>query len=511
MQYFPTDDVVSWGRVLHARHDVARPRWRNELPALIAEGRQAGRQLLAIGLRRSYGDSGLNPDGAVIDMVGLDRVIAFDPETRLLRAEAGISFDALLRFLVPSGFFLPVTPGTRFVTLGGAVANDVHGKNHHRAGTLGRWVRRLGLVRSDGSTIELGADDQTGLFAATIGGLGLTGIIAWVEIEVVPIASAMMEVETIAFGGLDEFFQLAAESDDAVDYTVSWVDCLATGGALGRGIFSRARHAETGPLVAGESRFCPSLPIDLPGFVLNRWTMRTFNEVYYRVGRLKAGQATVPYEPFFYPLDALGGWNRMYGRRGLYQYQSAVPPDVARDATKAMLEAVSAAGDGSFLAVLKTFGDTPSPGMLSFPRPGTTLTLDFANRGAATLKLMERLDAIVREAGGRLYPAKDGRIPAEMFLAGYPRWQEFAHHVDPGFSSHFWRRIAGASSFSIRSKSDQPFAVVPEGFAELVVASGRVGLDDGLVDDIAAVERGRVGDRREEDRGRRTLVRAGQE
>jgi L-gulonolactone oxidase len=420
---------------------VARPRGRDALAGLIEEATGTGLKLLGIGLRRSYGDSGLNPDGAVVDMTGLDRAIAFDPETRLLRAEAGMSLDAVLRLLVPRGFFLPVTPGTRFVTLGGAVANDVHGKNHHRTGTFGGWVRRLGLLRSDGREIELGPDDCTDLFAATIGGLGLTGLIAWVEIEMMPIASVMIEIETIPFGGLDEFFALAAESDEAFDYTVAWVDCLASGDGLGRGIFSRARHAIVGPLTSPPIRRRSSLPIDVPGFVLNPATVKAFNALYYANGRRKAGQATVPYDPFFYPLDAMGAWNRMYGRRGLYQYQSVVPPGADRDATQAMLQAIAASGEGSFLAVLKTFGDKPSPGMLSFPRPGTTLALDFPNRGASTLALLDRLDAIVREAGGRLYPAKDGRISAAMFRAGYPNWSDFARHVDPAFSSHFWRRV----------------------------------------------------------------------
>lgn len=433
--------MLSWGRVLRARHAVARPRWRDELPALVQEGVGGGQWLLAIGLGRSYGDSALNPEGAVIDMAGLDRAIAFDPETRLLRADAGTSLDALLSILVPRGFFLPVTPGTRFVTLGGAVANDVHGKNHHRAGTLGRWVRRLGLMRSDGEVIELGPNDESGLFAATIGGLGLTGLIAWVEIEVVPIAGTMMAVETIPFGALDEFFPLAAESDGTFDYTVAWIDCLATDGALGRGIFSRAKHATTGPFGGRKARPGPSLPVDLPSAVVNGVSVKMFNALYYWNGRRKAGVATVPYAPFFYPLDRIGGWNRMYGRRGMYQYQCVVPPEAAHEATKAMLEEIAASGEGSFLAVLKTFGNPPSPGMLSFPRPGTTLALDFRNRGASTLALMGRLDAIVRGAGGRLYPAKDGRIPAEMFRDGYPNWQDFARHVDPGFSSSFWRRV----------------------------------------------------------------------
>ncbi|HVH81735.1 MAG TPA: FAD-binding oxidoreductase, partial [Stellaceae bacterium] len=347
---------------------MARPQSGDELAGLVAEGVSTGRKLLAIGLRRSYGDSGLKPGGALIDMTRLDRVIAFDAATRLLRAEAGISFDALLQFLVPRGFFLPVTPGTRFVTLGGAIANDVHGKNHHRAGTIGSWVRRLGLLRSDGRKVELASNEAGGLFHATIGGLGLTGIITWAEIEVVAITGAMMEVETVPFGALDEFFSIAAESEEAFDYTVAWVDCLAKGNALGRGIFSRARHADSGPLLVEPTRPVASLPIDLPGFALNGLTVRAFNAVYYHVARRKAGRATVPYTPFFYPLDAIGAWNRMYGRRGLYQYQSVVPPETARDATRAMLQTVAAAGEGSFLAVLKTFGGRPSPAMLSFPR-----------------------------------------------------------------------------------------------------------------------------------------------
>jgi L-gulonolactone oxidase len=422
---------------------VARAQAAGELPAFVAEGASHGRKVLAVGLRRSYGDSGLNPDGAIIDMTGLDRVIAFDPATRRLRAEAGISFDALLKMLVPRGFFLPVTPGTRFVTLGGAIANDVHGKNHHRAGTLGRWVRQLGLVRSDGGALTLAPGDPAGLFAATIGGLGLTGVIEWAEIEAVPIASPLVDVETIPFGSLDEFFAIAAQSDAGFDYTVAWVDCLATGGNAGRGVFSRGRHAANGAAAPEERRLRFNLPVDLPGFVLNGLTVRAFNALYHRAATRKAGRATVWYDPFFYPLDAIGGWNRMYGRRGLYQYQSAVPPATARDATAAMLRTVAASGEGSFLAVLKVFGDLTSPGMLSFPRSGTTLALDFANRGASTLALMGRLDAIVREAGGRLYPAKDGRIPAAMFRAGYPDWQDFARHVDPNFSSHFWRRVGG--------------------------------------------------------------------
>lgn len=434
-------DFASWGRVLRAGHDVAFPHWRDELSPLV---RSVGlhRRLLAVGLRRSYGDSPLNPDGAVIDMTGLNRAISFDPEKRRLRAEAGISFDALLQLLIPKGFFPPVTPGTRYVTLGGAVANDVHGKNHERAGTLGRWVRRFGLLRSDGEEREFDCADQTGLFAATIGGLGLTGVITWVEFEVTSIASARMDVEIIPFANADEFFQIAAKGPGDFDHTVAWVDCMAKGGSLGRGIYIRGRHSAADHLEVATDRVKVGVPFEFPQWVLNKWTVGLFNALYYLNNRRQAGHSTTNYASFFYPLDSIRDWNRIYGRRGMYQYQSVVPPQSAQDATKAMLREISNAGQGSFLAVLKMFGSLPSPGLLSFPREGTTLALDFPNHGASTLALMERLDAIVAEAGGRLYVAKDGRMPAHMFRAGYPQWEKFRDYVDPRFSSRFWARVA---------------------------------------------------------------------
>ncbi len=437
--FLPTSAALSWGRTPRVSQSIARPSFADELRPLIADARRIPGGLLATGLRRSYGDSCLNDGGAVIDMSGLDRLISFDRVTGRLVAEAGASLADILKVAIPAGFLLPVTPGTKFVTLGGAIANDVHGKNHHRAGTLGRWIRRLSLIRSDGAEHELSDDDASGLFAATIGGLGLTGIIARAELQLQPIASSMMEVETIPFGNLSEFFRLAEESDATHDYTVAWVDCLSSGGALGRGVFSRAWHSREGSREVDDKRAL-AVPIDAPGFLLNRFSLSAFNAFYYRLaGRRR--HATVSYNPFFYPLDAIGGWNRLYGRQGFYQYQSVVPPAVAEAATMEMLKTIAAAGQGSFLAVLKTFGDVPSPGLLSFPMKGTTLALDFANRGPRTLALLDRLDAIVREAGGRLYPAKDGRLPPEMFRAGYPGLSEFVKHRDPGLSSSFSRRV----------------------------------------------------------------------
>jgi FAD/FMN-containing dehydrogenase len=437
--FISRSDVLPWGRIPRTQMRVARPSFHDELGALIAQGSAAPNHVLASGLRRSYGDSCINGGGALIDTTGLDRFIGFDRATGLLTADAGVSLAEILKLIIPAGYFLPVTPGTKFVTLGGAVANDVHGKNHHRAGTIGRWVRRLDLMRSDGVERSLAQDDTTGVFAATIGGLGLTGVITRVALELIPIASSNMDVQTIRFRDLPEFFALAGESETTHDYTVAWVDCLAKGSTLGRGIFTRARHSSDGQLHV-HSAAGPSIPLDAPGFLLNRLSLSMFNEMYYRLAS-RPSQKMMPYHPFFYPLDAIGSWNRLYGRRGFYQYQSVVPPADVQAVTAEMLRTIAAAGQGSFLAVLKTFGAIKSPGFLSFPMEGTTLALDFANRGPSTLALLDNLDAIVREAGGRLYPAKDGRLPSAMFQAGYPALEQFRTHIDPGMSSTFWRRM----------------------------------------------------------------------
>jgi FAD/FMN-containing dehydrogenase len=410
--------------------------------SLLQEGEARHGHVLVRGVGRSYGDSGLNPGGALLIATELDRLIAFDPVSRRLRAEGGITLAALLRVLVPKGFFLPVVPGTSFVTLAGAVANDVHGKNHKTAGTFGRWVRAIGLVRSDGTEHVLEADDTSGLFSSTIGGLGLTGLIRWVEIEVVPVLGPAIETETHPFATLEEGLDQAGTIGREWTHDVAWVDCNAKGAALGRGLMMLGRHVQGDAQGSvGNARF--EVLMDGPGWLLNGVSMSAFNSLYYALGRRKTGKRVVHYAPYFFPLDTVGGWNRLYGRRGFHQHQSVVPHDAARDALREMLGQIASAGDGSFLAVLKAFGDLPSPGMLSYPMPGMTLALDFRNRGERTLSLLARLDAVVREARGRLYPAKDARMDAAMFRAGYPQWEQFARHVDPAFSSGFWRRVAG--------------------------------------------------------------------
>jgi L-gulonolactone oxidase len=438
-RFHPSDTLASWGRVVKAAHRIARPRFTDEIGALVASFSE-GEPGLAIGLRRSYGDSNLNPGGRVIDMTALDRLIAFNRETGVVRAEAGVSFSQMLRVLVPAGWFLPTTPGTRFVTLGGAVANDVHGKNHHAAGTFGASVTRLKLHRTDGGAQELSPGAP--LFHATIGGLGLTGVIEWVEFRATPIPSSDLDAQDISFEHVSEYFDIAADRKDSYEHTMAWIDCITGGSRLGRGILSCANWRPHGELKAHREEPRKKIPVDAPGFALNALTVGAFNSIRHDLKTMRSGPYRTHYEPFLYPLDAIAHWNRLYGSDGFYQYQCVLPPQAAREGTIELMKTIVMSGQGSPLAVLKDFGPNPPAGLLSFPMEGTTLAVDFRNQGEPTLKLMADLDRIVLDAGGRLYPAKDGRIPATLFQAGFPKWQEFRALVDPGLSSAFWRRVA---------------------------------------------------------------------
>lgn len=440
-RFTESEAPVSWGRVVRATHQLAQPRDRQGAAASLKEARDWGLCALAFGLGRSYGDSNLNPDGALIATRGLDRFIRFDRQNGVLHAEAGVSLDDILRVTTPSGFFLPTTPGSRQVTLGGAVANDVHGKNHHRAGSFGRHVKRLTLARSDGSITQVTPEETPDLFAATVGGLGLTGVILDVEIALTPIPSTFINQTIEPLESVDHFFDIAEARAERHEHTVAWIDCTAAGDRLGQGVFSSGDWAEVGGLEPHDAGAGPTLPFDAPRAALNPLTLKLFNSVYRRRQLMKPQRSRVHYSGFFHPLDSIRDWNRLYGSAGFYQYQSVIGFDAARDATRAMLERISASGEGSFLAVLKTFGELASPGILSFPAPGATLALDFANRGDQTLRLLADLDAVVREAGGRLYPAKDGRMSATMFQAGYPGWERAEALRDPAISSAFWRRV----------------------------------------------------------------------
>jgi FAD/FMN-containing dehydrogenase len=356
-----------------------------------------------------------------------------------------VTLAQILDLVVPAGWFPPVVPGTKWVSVGGAIANDIHGKNHHVAGTFGRHVTQLELLRSDGARLICSEQDNAQLFRATIGGLGLTGLILWAEFRLKPIPGAAIAMQQIRFGELDEFFAISADSDRRAEYTVAWVDCLARGSRLGRGWFLRGNHAAGGPkLGLRTGARALGIPFTAPAGLLNPLTVRAFNAAYYRVPLRKRNAKVVHYDPFFFPLDSVHEWNRLYGPGGFVQYQCVVPPAEERSAIRAVLEVVSASAEASFLAVLKRFGDAPSPGILSFPRPGTTLALDLRFRGERTLRLLDDLDRIVVEAAGAVYPAKDARMSSDSFRSYFPRWEEFAGYVDPAFSSSFWRRVTPA-------------------------------------------------------------------
>lgn len=442
MLTFTQRPFESWGRVARRPHAIGKPRFQDQVHGVMASlSRPGATSVLPVGLGRSYGDTCYNGDGRLIDTTGLDRILFFDPARRLLRAEAGASLDAVLRLVVPQGLFPSTTPGTRFVTLGGAVANDVHGKNHETAGSFGLGVRRIGLARSDTGIVELDANTHADLFRATIGGLGLTGVILWVEISLVPIASAYLEGERLAFANLGEFFALSRE-DGGYDHSVAWIDCLSRGQALGRGIYQRARWCADGRMHVHRRSGARKVPCEAPSWLLNYYSLKAFNALHYQLQKRSSRNFVAHYPQFLYPLDAIDGWNRLYGAAGFFQYQCVLPPEAAEPAMADILAEISRDGSGSFLVVLKRLGPLASPGLISFPRAGYTFAMDFPNRGSWTLELMSRLDAIVAAAGGRLYAAKDGRMPAALFRSGYPLWQQFARFVDPHMSSDFWRRVA---------------------------------------------------------------------
>jgi FAD/FMN-containing dehydrogenase len=429
----------SWGR-----YPQATPVQVMRLDSRSAPLPATTRPMLVYGNGRSYGDVCLNDGGELLLSRGLDRFIAFDHHTGRLRAEAGVLLSEILELCVPRGWFLPVTPGTCFITLGGAVANDVHGKNHHRAGTFGCHVRAFELVRSDGSRRICSPTESADWFAATIGGLGLTGLIAWVEIQLCPIEGPWIQTESRRFTNLDAFLQQSDEADQRHEFTVAWVDCAARGRALGRGVFMRGNFAPqsagTGQTPTSHGRL--GVPLTPPMSLINHLSLRTFNALYYRKPE---GSVLSHYAPFFYPLDSVGHWNRIYGPKGFLQYQCVLPPATAKPGLYDLLERIARSGQGSFLAVLKRFGERRSPGMLSFPRPGVTIALDFPFKGQATLRLLDALDALVSEAGGALYPAKDARMSPAMFRQSFPALEQFLPYRDPQFSSGFWRRACGVA------------------------------------------------------------------
>ena len=443
---------LSWGRYPQVQQEVIPLSWRDDRIFPLGE-RLAGKSVLPQGLARSYGDACLNDQNVILSTRHLDRIVSFDKASGRLHCESGMSLQQILEVAVPAGWFLPVTPGTRFVTVGGAIANDIHGKNHHRAGTFGRHVLSLTLLRSNGLVARCTPVENGDLFRATIAGLGLTGLILSAEIQLHKISSPFIHVEEIQFRSLDEFRQISKESEERFDYTVAWIDCVSKGSNFSRGIFIRGNHAEAETLPPSFARECKKaqrfkalagVPMDAPDFLLSPTTVRWFNSVYFHKQTEVSRTRITPYGPFFYPLDSVLNWNRVYGKRGFFQFQCVVPSSDDGRGLKQVFQAVVDSGEASFLAVIKEFGSLPSPGMLSFPRPGTTLCLDFGHRGDRTFKLLSKLENMVRDLGGAMYPAKDATMSAQSFAEFYPRASEFSHFIDPKFSSSFWRRVHAA-------------------------------------------------------------------
>jgi FAD/FMN-containing dehydrogenase len=398
--------------------------------------------MLPFGNGRSYGDVCLNGGGTLLLTRGLDRFISFDTVTGVLECEAGVLLSEIIDLTVPHGWFPAVTPGTALVTVGGAIANDVHGKNHHWVGSFGNHVVEFELQRSDGLILRCSPDCNRDWFCATIGGLGLTGLIRKARLQLRRVPGVWIGGDSQRFANLDAFFNLAERSDAQYEYTVAWLDCASTQSQLGRGVFMRGNHVHRD---AAAPRIRPprALRFTPPVSPITRFSVRLFNELYYRRPAAQVAAAVWHYQPFLFPLDSVLDWNRMYGSRGFFQYQCVLPGTVldGAGALREMLRHIAGSGLGSFLAVLKRFGDRPSLGLLSFARPGTTLALDFPNRGEPTLRLLEDLDTITRAAGGAVYPAKDARMSALSFRQYFPHWQQLLPFIDPKFSSSFWRRV----------------------------------------------------------------------
>lgn len=409
------------------------------------------RGLVARGLGRSYGDCAQNGGGVLIDGPSLSGVIEADLEARTVRALAGTSLDDLMSWFVPLGLFVPVTPGTRFVTVGGAIASDVHGKNHHVAGSWGNHVLSMRMIDGLGQMRELSPDQDPELFWATIGGMGLTGIIIDATIQMVPVESAYISVDTDRTDDLDEVMRLMVEGDDDYDYSVAWIDLIAKGRQMGRSILDRGRFATADEARdAGKRRplnysthMLGSPPDLFPSGLLNPLTTRAFNELWYRKAPRRRRGHIASIESFFHPLDMIENWNRMYGPRGFIQWQTVLP-DSETELMRRIIEQISASGSSSFLAVLKRFGPGNQAPM-SFPTKGWTLALDIPVV-AGLDALLGELDVLVAGAGGRIYLAKDSRMDPNLIPTMYPRfdeWREVREQADPNhrFRSDMSRRL----------------------------------------------------------------------
>ena len=451
-------ELAGWGRAPRARCAVFRPERRSSVASILATGARSS--YIARGLGRSYGDSAINADAGVIAFERLNRFLGFDAEKGELHCEAGVSLGEILDVFLPRGFTLGVTPGTRHVTVGGAIAADVHGKNHHKAGTFGQYVNEFTLLTAGGEVLTCSDQEESDAFWATIGGMGLTGMILTAKLRLLPVETSFLRVDYNRVANLEETLSALKTGEERLPYVVAWVDGLARGKALGRSVVMCGRHASRDELPAHlrekplprprPARF--RMKFDLPGFALNRFSVKAFNALYYATHGNAEGRLT-DYRSFFYPLDSIHDWNRVYGRRGFVQYQAAFPLETSSAGLRELLEKVAATGRASFLAVLKGCGDE-NAAPLSFPMKGHTLALDIPRRYGLEDLLCE-LDEIVLKHQGRVYLAKDAALSAASLERMYPRLEQFqavVKRLDPrGFFASDQARRLGLKAKSART------------------------------------------------------------
>lgn len=447
---FTSSRLTGWGRTSPSSARVAQVS-QNNVAGLLKDPHHRG--VLIRGLGRSYGDAAQNAGGTVLTLEGSAEEAVLDRSAATLTAGAGVSLHDLLKVIVPQGFFVPVTPGTRFVTVGGAVASDIHGKNHHVEGSFGNHIRRLTLMLADGTIHEIGPDQNPTLFWATVGGMGLTGVILEATFSLIPIETSLCTVNTIRCRNIDVLIDEMSHGDDDHRYSVAWADLLATGSRLGRSVLWRGDHTKLAELSSKEAadalkyepKHLATVPPVVPSFgFVNKLSSTLFNELWFRKEprQKNGGHKSIP--AYFHPLDAIGSWNRLYGDGGFLQYQFALPFG-REDELRQIVEKIAVSKTASPLVVLKRFGDA-NPAPLSFPMPGWTLTVDIPTRAEGLGQLLHSLDEVVMQSGGRHYLAKDAHTTPTAIRRGYPRldeWKQIQRSVDPGqlWQSDLARRL----------------------------------------------------------------------